>query len=382
MEGIVPRVELFEGKNGPRLMDMQIFEHIKNKFEKERIRKAQESGYGHGIAAANDEVEDEEIQYIPPLSAYSAASDAPFIPVRNLCKGRMKLSVTEMRYEDFEKRMYSIRKAGWNTLRPIGCRKTMAEIRRERQMRKSDNMDMDQPLERLSGPNTMNYQENLLDPSMQNSAETGNMTDNDNDNDNITENIDINVSTNIPVLVESGNHTIEHSAVDVNNEYYDTNNGNSSTNVGNEVVDEAEGEEEDEISYDYDAEYARVEIDDEEEEGEGDGDRSTYLGAIENSDLATRDPIVQNGINRNLSIQQFVEATSRPRNAYDDIYSEDGDISTYSTADNHLSVGQISSDLHSDGHDFTEIPTVDISDTIDNSDIARSSRVSSLQNRQ
>lgn len=372
MEGVVPRVGLFDSGKGRRLVDLQLFGHIKSIADKEKLRNGQETAYSNVKSGEINESND--IQYIPPLSAYSASDDVPFIPVRNLRKGKLKLSVTEMRYEDFEKRMYSIRKSGWNSLRPIGVKKTMAEMKRDRHLRRAEVMALDQPIERTTNPNTMNYQENFLDPSMQISSENQD-TYSGNNND-----LDVDRNPSDLATVGEGDIPDYNSRDHVETVDYNHSEPNSSVVAGNDVVHEEE-EEEDEISYDYDAEYARVEIDEEDDEDGNDGDRSRYLEAVNNSGFGIRGTITGPGIDRNLSIQQFVEATSRSRNAYDDIYSEDGDISTNSVVDNHLSVGNISSDLNSDAHDLTEIPTINISDTIDNSDIARSSRVSSLQNR-
>lgn len=131
--------------------------------------------------------------------------------------------------------------------------------------------------------------------------------------------------------------------------FHDYNAGDESRNMGpedalNEAEQEEEEEEEDEISYDYDAEFARVEDEEDDEiEGEEDGQRKV-LG--------------NSGNTRDVTIQQFVETSHIEGNPYE--------------IDDEYENPQLDADLEQgDSGDFTEIPWVNISDTVQSVDSPR-----------
>lgn len=128
---------------------------------------------------------------------------------------------------------------------------------------------------------------------------------------------------------------------------FEYNAGDESRNMRPEdALNEAEQaeEEEDEISYDYDAEFARVEDEEEDEiEGEEDGQRKVLGNA---------------GHTRDVTIQQFVETSHIEGNPYE--------------IDDEYENPQLDADLEqADSGDFTEIPWVNISDTVQSVDSPR-----------
>lgn len=119
-----------------------------------------------------------------------------------------------------------------------------------------------------------------------------------------------------------------------------------SGNMGPEdASNEAEQEEEeDEISYDYDAEFARVE---DEEEDQIEGEREAHRNILGNG-----------GNTRDVSIQQFVETSHIEGNPYE--------------IDDEYENPQLDVDLEQgDSRDFTEIPWINVSDTVQSVDTPR-----------
>lgn len=371
MDSIVPGVELLDGSESQSLLNIALFEQIKEKLNRQQGLRHKNNGahlrgqIGLREGTVNNESEDEnqgdEAPYIPPLSAYSATSDEPYLPLRSIKKGCFKVSIAAMKYDDFERRMYQIRKTGWHTLKPIGVAKTMAEIRREQRHKKegSSNPESSQPETATEPDVDMLHQENI------NVAYTA------------TSNRAYSNNTDVGAAIQNQERVLETSVEPQNRD-----NSFSVQGIGQDVNEgEEEEDEEDEISYDYDAEFARVEVEDEESDFQN---RSNFFDSSNISDLNHG---VTAGINDNeatggLSIQQFVETTAPNQNPYDDVYDESESNTRRVHLDPDESIDRISSDFVSDNQEFTEMPTVDISDTINESDIMRSSRVSSLQNQQ
>lgn len=193
-------------------------------------------------------------QYIPPLSAYNAIEELPYLPY-GMEEQERRFDELTMRMDQAQKRLKSIRTLGWNTIRPIGVKETMQQLKERLKKRESDLKT-----------------ENAVMPSLPS---------------NLQENADD--------TMESF-HEYEHPA--------DAHNSTS-----NGVVEEADQEVEDEdVSYDYDAEFARVEDEEEDEEeelrNEAQSLRSTHA-------LANR------GTVRDVTIQQFVETSHIEREPYE-----------------------------------------------------------------
>lgn len=130
-------------------------------------------------------------------------------------------------------------------------------------------------------------------------------------------------------------------------------------NANSGAEDANESREEEDNSYDYDAEFARVEEEEEEEEEEYPNGART-LGAAHA--LANRSTV------RDVTIQQFVETSHIERQPYelDDEY-ENPQL-------------DIEGDQGESG-DFTEVPWVEISDTVQSVDSQRISSLNSLIDR-
>lgn len=118
--------------------------------------------------------------------------------------------------------------------------------------------------------------------------------------------------------------------------------------------DEMEQEEDDEASYDYDAEFARVE---DEQEDEGYEEEPHVVNSL-----------VNRGMVRDLTIQQFVETSHIDRNPYElnDEYEN-----------SHLDVDAD----NGDSGNFTEIPWLDVSDTVQSVETPRISSINSFVDR-
>lgn len=144
--------------------------------------------------------------------------------------------------------------------------------------------------------------------------------------------------------------------------FHDYNDINELENGPSDVPPQAELEqdEDEDVSYDYDAEFARVEG--EEEEEEGNQTRNDELSVVHPKAMANR------GAVRDLTIQQFVETSHIEREAYE----IDGEYDN-----SQLDVGE----EQADSRDFTEIPWVEVSDTVHSGESQRVSSLNSVIDR-
>lgn len=132
---------------------------------------------------------------------------------------------------------------------------------------------------------------------------------------------------------------------------------NSTTNGLVEEADEAR--EDEDVSYDYDAEFARVEDEEEEEEEE-------LRNATQSLGPCHAPP--NRGAVRDLTIQQFVETSHVERQPYE--------------LEDEYETPQLDTDAdQGDSRDFTEVPWVEISDTVHSGDSQRISSLNSLIDR-
>lgn len=255
-------------------------------------------------------------QYVPPLSAYSANEEAPYFPSgRHTSAGRF--DELSMRYEQTQQRFKSIRTPGWSFLTPLGINSSI-QGRKEKRLNEMHRVP-DEPtalgddgrLRNLTLPT--DFQENGSDTNFHD--------------------LEINNEHDFgPEEMTDGNRGGEDNV--------DT--GGHNDDSVNHEEDDDDDDNDDDASYDYDAEFARVEDEHEHEEQE---ERRHYSNRR---------------IVRDVTIQQFVETSHVDRNPYeiDEEYEE-----SHSNVDN------------GDSGDFTEIPWVDVSDTVQSVD---SSRVTSL----
>ncbi|EDO15821.1 hypothetical protein Kpol_1057p9 [Vanderwaltozyma polyspora DSM 70294] len=264
-----------------------------------------------------------------PLAAYSVFEETPFYS--RSCRGHRngKFDVLYMREEQLKRNKNAIRYLGWNYIKVMGLNKTMCQLEEERKQRMQEVDAFDD----INNARAVSVHNTPARPHLQ------------------EENVD-----------EFGG-------------------GNSFQDLNIMANDELS--EEDEISYDYDAEYARVEDDEgdyETNDGEHHGHRISSAIARATSEDSNQvqeetpssrsDPNIQlnqntvsrNNATRGLSIQQFVETSyirNHPYESEDEYEYTNGDVDT------------------NDDHDFTEVPSITISDTVQSAD---GQRISSLNN--
>lgn len=228
-------------------------------------------------------------RYIPPLSAYSAESQAPYYPFNN--DTNSQFDEFEMRAAQTEKRLREIRMMGWNSIRPIGVGKTMRELEEERlkNWKKSEQQEEPQGIQIASAQENTDGTDHIQEQEVSHV---------------VLPNMDVDLDRSI----------------------------------------------EEEHSYDYDDEFARV---GQEEEG-------TSEGRPGGAHTAT-----------GLSIQQFIE-TSHIEGA-----GHPYDIEDEYEHDYMLSIDNDNERETLGDDEFTQLPPLDVSDTIENQAV-NPSRISSL----
>lgn len=259
-------------------------------------------------------------QFIPPLSAYNASEERPYFPGGKFDEMTMKI-------EQEEKRLNDIRNLGCNFIRPIGIGQTLQMLRDRKaaaakvRMEEANQASLQRPEEQQEDEQDLNF---ILPSAFQENA-GGNSPQDSAMIDSISED----QSGTAPVRQELG------------------------APFGQVAVQDNDDEEEDEISYDYEAEFARVEDEQGEEEELLEKERNGRL----------KMPSVRDST-RDLTIQQFVETShmgGHPYDLEDDFENPQLDVETN----------------QGDSGDFTEIPWVNVSDTVQSVD---SPRISSLNN--
>ncbi|CDH16403.1 uncharacterized protein ZBAI_08191 [Zygosaccharomyces bailii ISA1307] len=264
-------------------------------------------------------------QFVPPLSAYNASEERPYLPA-----GRF--DEMTMRIEQEEKRLNSIRNLGCNYIRPIGVGQTLQTLRDRKaaaaqaSAEEANAMSLQQQDEQQQEEQQLNF---ILPPSFQENSGVDSPQD--------TAMLDDLAGNQMGS--SSATHELAASFGQVTSQQND------------------EDEEEDEISYDYEAEFARVEDVRGEEEGILEKEHNSRFKMLNARDAA-----------RDFTIQQFVETShmeSHPYDLEDDFENPQLDVETN----------------QGDSGDFTEVPWVNISDTVQSVDSPRVSSLNSIMGR-
>lgn len=271
--------------------------------------------------------------YMPPLSAYNASEERPYYP-----GGRF--NEMTMRIEMEQRRLNSIRNLGCNYIRPIGVGHTLQMIREKKQL-----------AAKLRAEEAAQQQEQLELQRHEEREQQRSQGRNQQD------------SSILPsAFQENGDHSSRNEFGIMDDVVEEPAGRSPSQSIGqtlappfNAALGE-DDEEEDEISYDYEAEFAHVE--DEHEEDEED----EYLDKNQEGRLKMLNP---GGTTRDFTIQQFVETSHMQSHPYD----MDDD---YENPQLEVETNQ------GDSGDFTEVPWINISDTVDNVDSPRASSLNSL----
>ncbi|CAR27532.1 hypothetical protein ZYGR_0N00130 [Zygosaccharomyces rouxii] len=275
--------------------------------------------------------------YMPPLSAYNASEERPYYP-----GGRF--DEMTMRIEMEQRRLNGIRNLGYNYIRPIGVGHTLQMIRERKQLaaklrveeaaQQQEQLELqgqeeqEQQLDQIQRPRQQ-QQHSILPSAFQENGDRSSHYD-----FGMVEDVGEDPTGTSPpqpmgqILAPPFNPTVED-----------------------------EDEEEDEISYDYEAEFAQVEDEQNEEDEEDE-----YLDKNQEGRLRMLNP---RGATRDFSIQQFVETSHMESHPYD---MEDD----YENPQLEVETNQ------GDSGDFTEVPWINISDTVDNVDSPRVSSLNSL----
>lgn len=261
-----------------------------------------------------------------PLAAYNTFEAVPFYPNERSHRNN-KFDELLMKEEQMQKSKKEIRYLGWNYIRSVGINKTMNQLEVERRRRKEEEA---------------------------------------NNNDDINVSNDVYRWQNVPLADQAQQRTVrtllQENIDDNSNSFQDLN----ELEEEHEEHEEQEQElsEEDEISYDYDAEYARIEDDGEEGENRNGLGLDTVINADDSHLLFHQDThaSLARRVTRGLSIQQFVETSHNGNNPYE--------------TDDEYEYHRIDVDPYLvDSNDFTEVPPLNVSDTIQ---LVDGHRVSSL----
>ncbi|GAV53520.1 hypothetical protein ZYGR_0AK00220 [Zygosaccharomyces rouxii] len=276
--------------------------------------------------------------YMPPLSAYNASEERPYYP-----GGRF--DEMTMRIEMEQRRLNSIRNLGYNYIRPIGVGHTLQMIRERKQLAaklRAEEVAQQQEQLELQRHEEQEQQQDQRqrqqEPSILPSAFQ--------ENGDPSRRYDFGMMDDV---LEDPTGTSPPQPM-----------GQMLAPPFNLAVEE-DDEEEDEISYDYEAEFAHVEDEHEEEEEEED----EYSDKNQEGRLKMLNP---RGATRDFTIQQFVETSHMESHPYD---MED----EYENPQLEVETNQ------GDSGDFTEVPWINISDTVDNVDSPRVSSLNSLVGR-
>lgn len=283
--------------------------------------------------------------YPIPLSAYSIHEELPNNFSKKLLVNSEKFDELGLKYDSYRSSKRSIKHLGYNSIRPIGINKTMKELH---DLKKQKEADL---LESANREDSNNIQ--MIQP-----LSLGNQLPNQ-----FQENEDI---TNVTEMIPTSVSNIFQDRIQVQP-------GREELYANNDQEDEGD----DDISYDYDAEFDQV-IEDEEEGGEvvnadpnvqNDHTIIHNNGVIENIEEESINQIqVDNNIvgsefnnfsntfrsgtrlSGGQSIQEYVAMNNFEQSSFDDI----GDGS-----DNDLI----------DEHEFTQIPSLNMSETIQENDV-------------
>lgn len=306
---------------------------------KENVIQQRQEQYQHQQQAAHQAKKRNHIKrpvihhhYMPPLSAYNASEERPYYP-----GGRF--DEMTMRIEMEQRRLDGIRNLGCDYIRPVGVGQTLQMIRERKQVAAKLRAEEAAQQEELQRHQEQDRQEqhgqpSLLPATFQENGEHNSLYDSGMVDD-VAEEL-TSISPSQPMQRELGA-------------------------AFNPAAGE-DDEEEDEISYDYEAEFAHVE---DEQNEEDDDDADGYLDRNREGHLKMLYP---RSATRDFSIQQFVETSHMENHPYD---MED----EYENPQLDVETNQ------GDSGDFTEVPWVNISDTVQNVDSPRVSSLNSLVDR-